>query len=122
MTDSKMTIKDLKKIVDSFVNERNWKKFHSPKNLSMAISIEASELMELFQWHDLDQAKEVMKAGKIRDEALDEIADIFYYLVRISDKLNIDIEKALIKKMKKNRKKYPKRLVKGKAVKIDSKR
>ncbi len=50
MTDSKMTIKDLKKIVDSFVDERNWKKFHSPKNLSMAISIEASELMELFQW------------------------------------------------------------------------
>ena len=51
----------------------------------------------------------------------DEIADIFYYLVRISDKLDIDIEKAFIKKMKKNRKKYPKRLVKGKAVKIFSK-
>ena len=107
MTDSKMTIKDLKKIVDSFVDERNWKKFHSPKNLSMAISIEASELMELFQWLDLDQAKEVKKAGKIRDEALDEIADIFIYTLAFCNTNEIDISKALINKMKKNIKKYP---------------
>ena len=73
----------------------------------MAISIEASELMELFQWLDLDQAKEVMKAGKIRDEALDEIADIFIYTLAFCNTNEIDISKALINKMKKNIKKYP---------------
>lgn len=114
-----MNYKKIKKEIKRFVDERDWEQFHTPKNLSMALSVEASELLEIFQWQKADEYK---KANKKQKEMIkDEIADIFYYLVRISDKLDIDIEKAFIKKMKKNRKKYPKRLVKGKAVKIFSK-
>ena len=115
-----MNYKKIKSEIRKFVDERDWEQFHTPKNLSMALSVEASELLEIFQWQKADEYKNVNK--KQKEMIKDEIADIFYYLVRISDKLNIDIEKALIKKMKKNRKKYPKRLVKGKAVKVFSKR
>mgnify|MGYP000473471834 CR=1 FL=1 len=107
MEDNKTTITDLKKIVDLFVNERDWKKFHSPKNLAMALSVEVSELMELFQWLDLEQTKKVMESGKIREDALDEIADIFIYLLAFCNTNKIDISEALINKMKKNAKKYP---------------
>jgi len=113
MADNKMTISDLKKIVDSFVDERDWKKFHSPKNLAMALSIETSELMELFQWLDLEQSKEVMKSGEVREDALDEIADIFIYLLAFCNTNKIDISDALMKKMKKNIKKYPADKFKG---------
>ena len=115
-----MNYKKVKSEIRKFVDERDWEQFHTPKNLSMALSVEASELLEIFQWQKADEYKNANK--KQKEIIKDEIADIFYYLVRISDKLNIDIEKALIKKMKKNRKKYPKRLVKGKAVKVFSKR
>lgn len=111
-----MNYKKVKSEIRKFVDERDWEQFHTPKNLSMALSVEASELLEIFQWQKADEYKNANK--KQKEMIKDEIADIFYYLVRISDKLNIDIEKALIKKMKKNRKKYPKRLVKGKAFKI----
>ena len=115
-----MNYKKVKSEIRKFVDERDWEQFHTPKNLSMALSVEASELLEIFQWQKADEYKNANK--KQKEMIKDEIADIFYYLVRISDKLNIDIEKALIKKMKKNRKKYPKRLVKGKAVKVFLKR
>ena len=115
-----MNYKKVKSEIRKFVDERDWEQFHTPKNLSMALSVEASELLEIFQWQKADEYKNANK--KQKEMIKDEIADIFYYLVRISDKLNIDIEKALIKKIKKNRKKYPKRLVKGKAIKIFSKR
>ena len=110
-----MDYKKLKKEIKDFVNERDWEQFHNPKNLSMALSVEASELLEIFQWQ---KAEEYKNASEEQKEMIkDEIADIFYYLIRISDKLDINIEEALIKKMQKNRKKYPKDLVKGKAVK-----
>ena len=113
MADSKLTINDLKKIVESFVDERDWKQFHNPKNLAMALSVETSELMELFQWLDLEQAKEVMKSGEVREDALDEIADIFIYLLAFCNTNKIDISDALMKKMKKNIKKYPADKFKG---------
>ena len=110
-----MDYKKLKKEIKDFVDERDWEQFHNPKNLSMALSVEASELLEIFQWQ---KAEEYKNASEEQKEMIkDEIADIFYYLIRISDKLDINIEEALIKKMQKNRKKYPKDLVKGKAVK-----
>jgi len=79
MSDNKTTIDELKLIVESFVDERDWKQFHSPKNLAMSLAVEVAELMELFQWLSLDQAREVMKAGDIRENAIDEIADIVIY-------------------------------------------
>ena len=94
-----MNYKKIKSEIRKFVDERDWEQFHTPKNLSMALSVEASELLEIFQWQKADEYKNANK--KQKEMIKDEIADIFYYLVRISDKLNIDIEKALIKKMKK---------------------
>ena len=107
MNDNKTKIGDLKRVVESFVDERDWKQFHSPKNLAMALSVEVSELMELFQWLDLDEAKEAMKAGEVREDALDEVADILIYLLAFCNSNNIDISDALMKKMKKNNEKYP---------------
>ena len=107
------TIEELKLIVDSFVDERDWKQFHSPKNLAMSLSIEVAELMELFQWLTLDQARDVMKAGDIRENAIDEIADILIYTLAFCNRNNIDIADAVKKKMEKNIQKYPADKFKG---------
>jgi len=88
--------------VSKFVKERKWEKYHSPKNLSMALSVEASELVEIFQWKN-DQ--DISDADKNKVE--DEIADIFFYLIRLSQKMNIDIEKSFYQKLEKNKIKYP---------------
>ena len=113
MSDKQTTISQLKSLIDSFVDERDWKQFHSPKNLSMSISIESSELMELFQWLSLEEAKEVMKAGDIRDSAIDEIADVLIYAIAFCIRNNIDISAAIKQKMEKNAKKYPAEKFKG---------
>ncbi len=107
MSDNKTTINELKSIVESFVDERDWKQFHSPKNLAMSLSVEAAELMELFQWLSLDQAREVMKAGETRENAIGEIADILIYTLAFCNRNNIDITDAVKKKMEKNIQKYP---------------
>ena len=113
MSDNKTTIHELKLIVESFVDERDWKQFHNPKNLAMSLSIEAAELMEIFQWLSLDQAREVMKANDTRDNAIDEIADILIYTLAFCNRNNIDISDAIKKKMKKNTRKYPAEKFKG---------
>ena len=110
-----MNYEKIKNEIKEFVEERDWEQFHTPKNLSMALSVEASELLEIFQWKKEDEYKNVTE--KEKEMAKDEIADIFYYLVRISEKLNINIEEAFFNKMKKNKEKYPKESVKGKAIK-----
>ena len=107
MSDNQISIEELKFIVEKFVNERDWEKFHSPKNLSMSISIEASELMELFQWLTFNESKEKMKEGKLRKNAIDEIADVMIYAISFCNRNNIDISDAIVQKMKKNEKKYP---------------
>jgi NTP pyrophosphatase (non-canonical NTP hydrolase) len=101
-------MKDIKSIQDNvnrFAEERDWNKFHSPKNLSMALSIEAAELMEHFQW--LTEEESYQLTPKTYKQVKDEIADVQVYLARIADKLNIDIFDAVTEKMVKNEKKYP---------------
>ena len=113
MSDNKTTIDELKLIVESFVDERDWKQFHSPKNLAMSLSVEVAELMELFQWLSLDQAREVMTASDIRKNAIDEIADIVIYTLTFCNRNNIDIADSIRKKMEKNIQKYPADKFKG---------
>jgi len=113
MSDKKTTIQEIRSLIDSFADERDWQQFHSPKNLSMSISIEAAELMELFQWLSLEDAKKVMESGKTRDNAIDEIADVLIYAFAFCIRNNIDISDAIRQKMKKNIKKYPKDKYKG---------
>ena len=113
MSDNKTTIHELKLIVEFFVDEREWKQFHSPKNLAMSLSIEAAELMEIFQWLSLDQAQDVMKGNETRDNAIDEIADILIYVLAFCNRNKIDITDAIKKKMEKNTRKYPVEKFKG---------
>ncbi len=108
-------IASIKRELEEFVNERDWDKFHTPKNLSMALTIEATELMELFLWLNNEEVAAISpnKLEKIEDE----VADILIYLIRIATKLNIDINNAVNKKIEKNRNKYPAELVRGSAKK-----
>lgn len=111
-------IKMIQKQVETFANERNWNQFHSPKNLSMALSIEAAELMEHFQWLSENESKNLEPA--VQEQVKDEIADVQVYLARLADKLNIDIIEAVNQKMKKNAAKYPINMAYGNARKYSS--
>jgi dCTP diphosphatase len=106
-----MDIKQLQQTLQEFADERDWNQFHSPKNLSMALIAEAAELVEHFQWISEEESSNLCEEKL--DQVGDELADIFLYLARISDRLGIDLEKASLKKIEKNRLKYPAEKVKG---------
>jgi NTP pyrophosphatase (non-canonical NTP hydrolase) len=101
--------------LDRFARERDWDQFHSPKNLSMALTVEAGELMEHFQWLTQDESKR-LSAEKLA-EVERELADIFIYLTRLAGKLDIDLLAAAFRKMDENEKKYPADTVRGSARK-----
>lgn len=104
---------DLQKIL-KFQKKRDWKQFHLPKNLAISLAIEASEIMEIFQWtKDNHLPKEKKKQLK------EEIADVYYYLLLLANETGVDIKKAFIEKMKINKKKYPVKKVKGKSIKYN---
>ena len=111
--DNTTTVQDLKTVVEDFVEERDWAQFHSPKNLSMALAIEASELMDLFKWKTVEEAQEEMK-DKLLEDATDELADIMIYSIAFANRNGIDIAKAVISKTEKNKAKYPADKFKGK--------
>jgi NTP pyrophosphatase (non-canonical NTP hydrolase) len=98
-----------------FAAEREWDQNHSPKNLSMALAVEASELMEHFQWLTEDQSRSL--APETKAAIQEEIADILLYLVRLSDLLEVDLYQAALKKIDANAAKYPAELVRGSAKK-----
>ena len=105
----------LKTRIKDFVAERDWDQFHSPKNLSMALIVEASELVEHFQWM---KQKDSFTLSKDKHAAVEEeLADILVYLVRIADQLDIDLINATMKKIKANEVKYPADLVRGSSKK-----
>ncbi len=98
-----------------FARARGWEKFHSPKNLSMALAVEAGELLERFQWLTEEQSRSLGAA--MRRTVEQEIADVQIYLVRLADQVGVDIGKAVGRKMRLNRSRYPARRVKGSARK-----
>jgi NTP pyrophosphatase (non-canonical NTP hydrolase) len=110
-----MDIEALQKRFREFADERDWDQFHSPKNLAMALSVEASELLEHFQWLS-EQESSVLDDEK-RSQVSLEMADVFLYLVRLADKLGVDLQTAIDEKMVLNAKKYPADQVKGSAKK-----
>jgi NTP pyrophosphatase (non-canonical NTP hydrolase) len=101
----------LREIVRQFVNERDWDQFHTPKNLSSALAVEAAELLEHFQWLRSGGSDELDEA-KLR-EVRHEMADVLVYLVRLADKLDVDLMAAVEEKMVLNRLKYPADRVRG---------
>ena len=108
-------LKELQKKIINFRDERDWKQFHNPKDLSQAISIEASELLEHFLWVSQEDSHNAVLKNK--DAIADEMADIFAYLLSLSDVTGIDLGEALITKLEKNKEKYPIDKVKGSSKK-----
>ena len=98
-------LQQFKQKLRRFADDRDWNQFHSPKNLAMALSVEAGELLEHFQW--LTEAESASITGDKRVAVADEIADVQIYLIRLADKLGIDILDAVKNKYEKNEKKYP---------------
>lgn len=96
---------DLTHALREFAAERDWEQFHSPKNLAMALSVEVAELMEHFQW--ITQQDSLTLSAEKRNEVSDELADVLIYLVRLADRLDIDLLQAAEKKLVINAKKYP---------------
>lgn len=105
----------LREQVRRFVEERDWDQFHTPKNLASALCVEAAELLEPFQWlagglpHELDE--------QTRTQIRHEMADVLTYLVRLADKMEVDLYEAVLEKMELNRRKYPADQVRGDARK-----
>ena len=107
MSDTTTTLQDLKTLIHDFVAEREWEKYHSPKNLSMALAVEASELMEHFQWIDLDESRAVANDPQKLAEVGEELADVFAYSLALADVLGLDLADTVRAKMVKNVAKYP---------------
>ncbi|MFJ5407771.1 nucleotide pyrophosphohydrolase [Pectobacterium punjabense] len=99
------SLEDLQKKLADFAKARNWDKFHSPKNLSIALPVEASELIEIFQWLTEEESKNLNPNQLTGAEQ--EVADVFLYLLQLADKLNINILEAAYKKFEINDNKYP---------------
>lgn len=113
MKDSATTIDEIKKEIGRFVDEREWGPFHSPKNLSMSITIEAAELMEIFQWMDVDEARSKSALPELRQKIEEEIADIAIYTLSLCNTLRLDLSACIASKIEKNCKKYPADKCKG---------
>lgn len=103
-------LEQVKQRIDKFNKDRDWDKFHSPSNLAKSISIEANELLECFQWNDVEFDKEAVK---------EELADVMNYCIQMSQVLNVDIIDIINAKMDKTEKKYPVDKAKGVSTKYD---
>ncbi|CAD2078241.1 hypothetical protein JEOAER750_01868 [Jeotgalicoccus aerolatus] len=95
-------MKDLTEKINEFRDERNWRQFHNSKDLALSLSLEASELLENFQWVSAEEG-----AKKNRENIKDELADVFIYGLMMADDLDIDMNEAILNKLKKNAEKYP---------------
>jgi NTP pyrophosphatase (non-canonical NTP hydrolase) len=106
---------DLADVLRKFADERDWGQFHSPKNLAIALTVEAAELLEEFQWLTEEQSRQPDQERLKRIK--DEISDVMIYLVLLSDHLSIDPMAAAFEKVEKNREKYPAEKARGSAKK-----
>jgi len=111
--DHETTLAELKTAVLEFVRERDWERFHSPKNLSMALAAEAAELMEHFLW----QTPEESIASGRKEAVAEELADVLVYAIEFANMTGIDLSTTIAAKMKKNAEKYPVEKARGKALK-----
>ena len=98
-------ISELQQRVVAFRDARDWKQFHNPKDLSISLLLEASELLEHFQWKTIEEMQEHLQKHKA--DVSEELADIFYWVLLIANDLDIDLKEAFNKKLAKNEKKYP---------------
>jgi NTP pyrophosphatase (non-canonical NTP hydrolase) len=107
LADKQTTVAALRAVVAEFVAERDWRQFHTPKNLSMSLAVEAAELMEHFQWLTPRESRELAQEPEKLAEVGDELSDILCYGLALANELGIDVAAAFERKMAANRKKYP---------------
>ncbi len=119
MSDDKTTIAELRQLVGKFVEERDWRQFHAPKNLAMSLAIEAAELMEHFQWIDGEESRRLGDRREALSQVADELADVLCYAFAMANELNIDVATAVRQKMVKNAEKYPADRFRGVASESD---
>lgn len=113
MVDSDTSVAQLRERVRRFVHARDWERFHSPKDLAMAISIEASELLEIFLWRE--PASPATWSPEVRDAVGEELADILIYGLSLANALDLDLSDAILAKLKKDEAKYPPDQYRGRA-------
>ena len=114
-----MAFDDLARRLREFAEERDWEQFHSPKNLAISISVEAAELLELFQWSRGRDDWDSLQEDSIRARSAEELADILLYLIRFADKAGVDLEQAALHKLERNAAKYPAEKFRGSDRKYD---
>jgi NTP pyrophosphatase (non-canonical NTP hydrolase) len=107
MTDGTTTVAALREAWARFVAERDWGQFHSPKNLVMALAVEAAELMEHFLWIDNDASRAAVQDPVLREQVADEVADVTGVVLALCNALQMDLSEAIVRKMTKNVLKYP---------------
>jgi dCTP diphosphatase len=103
--------------IRAFCDERDWRQFHNPKDLSIALSIESAELMEKFLWKNTQEVEKIVETD--REAIEDEIADVAIFLLDLVDVLHVDLEKAVLSKLEKSKLKYPIDKARGKNLKYD---
>ncbi len=111
--DDKTNVAELKELVKTFCEERDWDQYHNAKELAIGIVTEASELLEHFRFKSENQVDAMFEDNSKRQELIEEISDVLYFLVRLAQRYNIDLSTELEDKMKKNEEKYPIEKVKG---------
>lgn len=109
----KGSLSSLSHRVADFVTQREWEVFHNPKDLAIALLVEASELLELFQWRSREEVAVVLP--EIRREIAEELADVFIYGLSMANSLSIDLEKAILQKLEENESRFPVERFRGRA-------
>jgi NTP pyrophosphatase (non-canonical NTP hydrolase) len=105
--DDQTTIAELRLAVQKFVDDRNWKKYHTPKNLSMSIAIEAAEILEHFQWRTAEESTRLLEDTEAYAEIIDELADVLIYCLSFANQADIDISRAVRAKLDRNEDRFP---------------
>ncbi len=116
-SDDHTRIRELKERVAAFARERDWDRFHSPKNLSMALAVEVAELMELFQWKTEQESWDAKRDPRTLARVSEEIGDIAIFVLNLCNRLDIDLASAVMSKLEQSAAKYPAEQVRGKAAK-----
>lgn len=116
-TDGQTTLQEIRARLEAFVDERDWHRFHRPKDLAMAVSVEAGELLELYLW--VDQGEPGERPSPSMDRIQDEVADVAICLLNLCNRLNLDLSKVIERKLGRNAHKYPAAEVRGSALKYD---
>ncbi len=115
-SDADTTVMELRKTLQRFIDARDWQRYHHPKEVALSLSVEASELLEIFQWTEKEPIGKIKTNPKLMERIREELADVTNYCLDMANQLDIDLTKAVEEKLEKNEKKYPAAVWKNKSV------